>query len=223
MTEPLYPLTLKQNIAMERIWRDARWLVGANPELPAAGVRSDFARLMTVGSTFPKYRPTQTRNAALFELTQELPTVIVQFIGENLWGNVRLTIGSISIEIDCRADQETLRSRLNFTTDYCRATVFPGLWEFAFGRDIGDIPAVSCEPVVTSNSVRFLGGCVVTREGWRSVSQNGVNYDTVKVIDGIPFIEGEVKLGSMAICNRIGTDLYLAGPWHCPAFTFRSV
>ena len=239
MTEPLYPLTLKQNIAIERIWRDARWLVGGNPELPAASPRPPFARLMTVGSTFPKYRPVQLRNAALFDYRPELATICIKFIGENLWGDVSLTIGETSVRLDCRADTETIRGRLNFNLDYCRATAFPGLWEFAFGPDIPDVPTITIDPVSTSNSVRFLGGAYPFREAWRSVSSNEFNYDTVKVVDAIPFIEGEVKLGAMTIGQlmtvksfeetatgeRVAKDVdaYLCGQWSCPAFTFRSV
>lgn len=125
--EPIYGQTLKQSLETERLCRAARISEGSLGTIPDGKPSPEFARLMTVGSQFPKYRSTQQRNAALFEYRPELATSIVTFHGENLWGNVSLTVGSISIEIDCRADQETLRSRLNLNTEDVRVTVFPGL------------------------------------------------------------------------------------------------
>ena len=60
----LYPLTLKQNIAIERIWRDARWLVGGIWASGSKGAAT-VAGLMTVGSTFPKYRPVGAKRSSV--------------------------------------------------------------------------------------------------------------------------------------------------------------
>jgi len=221
--EPVYGLTLAQNVALESLVRQSKRGARSAPYIPPANRSgSSLARLMTIGTEFPVYNPLETREAALFELSRHTQQATVKFIGQNLWGRVLLTVGSISIEIDCRADSTQLRSRLQ-ALSRCRITAFPGLWEFAFDPGTTELPAITCEPVITSNSQRFLGGCVVTREGWRSVTTDNFEPAIVEVIDCIPYIEGEVKLGAMAIGHRYGASLFLAGEWSCPAFTFRSV
>jgi hypothetical protein len=179
-----------------------------------------------IANQLPVYNPLHTRPAALFELSRQTLQLTVKFLGENLWGNVRLTIADISIEIDCQVTTLQLRTRLQAAgvpVDRVRITALPGLWEFAFDRSFTELPEVTCEPVVTGNVRRFLGGCLVTREGWRSVTADNDSVVMVEVIDSIPFLDGEVKLGAMALGVRFGASLYLCGQWSCPACTFRSV
>lgn len=180
-----------------------------------------IARLMTVGDDFPKYNPIVSRPAAIFGLSRSTLQVTVKFYGEDLWGKVRLTVGSITVDVDCRATTDTLRAALVDLID-CRVTAFPGLWEFAFSEDVTELPTITCAPVVTNATERFLGGCVVTVEGWRSESADGDQYSLVDVLDAVPYVQGEVKLGSIAIAQRYGSALWLAGEWSCPAFSFRS-
>lgn len=223
MNEPVYGLTLSQNQALETMVRGSKRGTRSAPYVPPANRGgSALARLMTIGTEFAVYNPLETREAAIFELNRNTQQATVKFYGEDLWGRVRLTVGSISIEIDCRATSEELRASLQALSG-CRITAFPGLWEFAFDPSTTELPEITCEPVITSSSQRFLGGCVVTREGWRSVTTDNKEPSIVEVIDCIPYIEGEVKLGAMAIGHRYGASLFLAGEWSCPAFTFRSV
>lgn len=207
-------------------------------QLPATG---QIGRLYLVTETLQTFRFTQSgylpielpiyntlrsRPAVLFDLSRRTLQGTIQFLGEDLWGDVTLKIGDdVEARIDCRATTEQLRSALQqegFDLDRCRVTAFPGLWEFAFADDVAALPAVTCEPVITSTRP-FLGGCLVTREGWRSVSADGDTPSLVQVIDCIPHLEGEVKLGSMALAHRLGANLYMAGQWSCPGFTFRSI
>lgn len=189
---------------------------------PADRRRSAVARLMVVGDSFPKYNPLEPRKVAIFGLNREGHQATVKFYGEDLWGDVWLTIGgSGTVRVDCRATTDELRSRVSVRD--CRITAFPGLWEFAFGESVAELPEITCEPVLTSSEERFLGGCVVTREGWRSQSADGEDFAEVEVIDSIPYIEGELRLGAMALGMRYGDALYVAGQWSCPAFSFRSV
>lgn len=223
MTEPVYGLTLAQNVALEHLVRASKTGTRRMPYVPGANRRgASLARLMTIGDTFPIYNPLEPRPAAIFELSRYTQQATVKFVGENLWGPVRLTIGDISIEIDCRVTTAALRANLQ-ALSRCRITAFPGLWEFAFDDSVTELPWIDCEPVATVNAVRFLGGCIVTREGWRSTSADGDTVSMVDVIDSIPYIEGEVKLGAMALGLRYGAEVYLAGQWSCPAFTFRSL
>lgn len=219
----IHALNSRQYKAFKRIVRDANDIERDVPTVePANRSRLPIARLMTVGTDFPVYNPLETRKCVIFQLDRLSLQATVKFYGEDLWGAVWLTVGDLTIQIDCRATTDELRSRLQALSD-CRVTAFPGMWEFAFGTDTRELPTITCEPVITSNSVRFLGGCVVTQEGWRSLTADGETASEVEVIDCIPYIEGEVKLGSMAVGTRYGDTIYLAGQWACPGFTFRSV
>lgn len=223
MTREIYALTKAQRRVFGEMARDFKSPVLSAPAVPAADRGSlSVARLMTVGDEYPVYNPLETRKAAIFELSRNTLQATVKFYGEDLRGLVALTVGSISAQVDCRATTEELRAALS-SLRKCRVTAFPGLWEFVFDDETRELPEITCEPVITSSAVRFLGGCVVTQEGWRSTSVDGDNFSQVDVIDSIPYIEGEVKLGAMALGIRYGAALYLAGQWSCPAFSFRSV
>lgn len=217
-----HALSGRQYRKFQKLVRDSQeleWSVG-NVE-PADRRRPVAARLMTIGDEVPVYDPLTPRKAALFTLNRDGLQKTVRFQGENLWGSVQLSVGGMSIAVDCRVDTETLRSRLAGLAD-CRITVFPGFWEFAFAETVNELPTITCEPVITTATERFIGGCIVMQEGWRSASVDGDNYSQVDVIDSIPFIEGEVKLGAMSVGLRYGAETYLCGTWSCPAYSFRS-
>jgi hypothetical protein len=218
-----HAMNRKQYAAFKRLIRDSKDVVRdeAPTVEPANRSRLAIARLMTIGDEFPKYNPLETRKCVLFQLDRLSLQATVRFIGENLWGDVWLNIGSTTIRVDCRADTDELRKKLANLRD-CRITAFPAMWEFAFGNDTRELPEITCEPVVTSTRP-FLGGCVVTQEGWRSATADGETASEVDVIDCIPYLEGEVKLGAMAVGTRYGDTIYLAGHWSCPRATFRSI
>jgi hypothetical protein len=219
-----HAMNRKQYAAFKRLIRDSKDVVRdeAPTVEPANRSRLAIARLMTIGDEFPKYNPLETRKAAIFQLDRISLQATVKFYGEDLWGDVWLNIGSTTIRIDCRATTDELREALPNLRD-CRITAFPGMWEFAFGDKVTELPEITCEAVLTTAPRRFLGGVVVTQEGWRSSSANGEDVSVVDVIDAIPYIEGELRLGAMAIGTRYGDEVYLAGQWSCPAFSFRSV
>lgn len=200
----------------------------------------DVARLMTIATTPPKYRPLVDRNAAIFTHEVDLITVIVKFFGEDLWGDVRLRIwpltyinpedvedtentAPIDVRVDCRIETPALRAAIALPPDLCRITAFPGLWEFAFARNVIDAPTIVVDPVITSAPRRFLGGAVPFREAWRSRSSGGNSFDIVKVVDSIPHLDGEVKPGAMTLGYKIGLDRFVCSNWSCPRFTFRSL
>lgn len=178
------------------------------------------ARVMNVGDEFPVYSPLTVRQVALFQLSRETNQDVVQFFGEDLHGLVRLTVGDISIEIDCRASTAELRAALGIPLQDCRVTVFPGLWEFAWGDGINRRP-ITCAPVAAELANYCMAGIVIRQEGWRSTSADGDGFALVNLIDGIPFIEGELKRGAVSIASAIGDGLWIAHHWSCPAVTYR--
>lgn len=191
---------------------------------PQAGVtpkkrrQSLAVRVMEIGETHPDYNPIETREVALFVLNRTGIQKTVKFYGEDLEGDVLLTIDGDTYRIDCQATTDELRAAVGYLLRDCRATAFPGLWEFAYsGDDAHDISAV---PYVPSSGPFFDGGIVVINEGWVSVTADGENFSTVDVIDGIQHLQGEVKRGATAIASPLSESLWIAGHWSCPAFTF---
>lgn len=189
--------------------------VGRRPPRPRG-----VARVMNVGDEFPVYSPLTVRKVALFQLSRETNQDVVQFFGEDLRGLVRLAVGDISIEIDCRASTDQLRAALGLSLQDCRITVFPGLWEFAWGEGINRRP-ITCTAVAADLADFCTAGIVIRQEGWRSTSSDGDGFALVDLIDGIPFIEGELKRGAVSIASAIGDGLWIAHHWSCPAVTYR--
>ncbi len=180
----------------------------------------NVARVMNVGDEFPTYSPLEVRQTAIFYLDRESYQDTVQFFGEDLHGLVRVVAGDTSVEVDCRVTTAELREALGISLADCRITVFPGLWEFAWA-DSYVRRSVSVTPVNADVAEYCKAGIVVRQEGWRSASADGDNYSLVNLIDGIPFIEGELKRGAVSIASAIGDGLWIAHHWSCPAVTYR--
>jgi hypothetical protein len=218
--EPLYALTSQQHADIGHVVRSSRNRVRSQVNVGRGDGRQRVARVMNDGAEFPIYDSIAERDAALFELSRSTDQDTLQFFGSDLQGLVRLTIGSISIEIDCRATTDELRAALGLDVSICRVTAFPGLWEFAW--QLGMVPqTITCVPVPAAEDIYCTAGIVQRREGWRSVSADGANVSRVKVLDCIPFLEGELKRGAMAMAFPLGDTLYAAGVWSCPGVTYR--
>lgn len=195
---------------------------GERPPVEIAGSRRrsrTVARVMNVGDEFPVYSPLETRQVALFELSRDTDQDVIQFFGQDLHGLVSLQVGDISCEIDCRASTAELREAVGLAVADCRITAFPGLWEFAWG----DRPrqTIECAAVPAYEAEFCAAGIVVRREGWRSVTSDGINYSLCDLVDGIPFIEGELKRGAVSIASQLGEGLYIAHHWSCPSVSYR--
>lgn len=190
------------------------------PPVIRRGVVSEFARVMTLD--FPTYSPREPRQCALFYHDPDSVTVTVKFFGESLAGDVLLNFGNTTIRLDCRSTTEQLRYRLGLSLAYCRATVFPGLWEFAFVNPDKEPPDITVDTYYTGN-VPFLGGVVVTREGWTSATEDGDTFVKIDVIDAVPFRRGQVKAGAIALAQAYGADQFMVAGWNCPEFTFKSL
>ena len=221
MSGELIALTEEQHLDLSRIRR----IVLKTGDLPAAEVPSKkrrartVARVMNVGDEFPTYTSLTTRQVALFELARDVETDVIQFFGEDLHGLVSLQVGDISCEIDCRASTAELREALGMSLQDCRVTAFPGLWEFAWGDVLRK--TISCQPKPAEDDNFCFAGIVVYREGWRSVTSDGINPTMVDLIDGIPYIQGELKRGAVSIASALGDGLYIAHHWSCPSVSYR--
>lgn len=177
------------------------------------------ARVMQIADAYPVYDSLATRQVALFELNRDVDTDVVQFFGDNLHGLVQLSVGDISCEIDCRASTAELRAALGLSVIDCRVTAFPGAWEFAWDQAIRKPITCVAKPAIESEFC--MAGIVVYREGWRSVSSDGSNPVLVDLLDAIPYLEGEVKRGAVAIASALGDGLWVAHHWSCPAVSYR--
>ena len=220
--EAEFGLTDDQHRAIGRLVVAAR-----ASQRPQAGVLAKAkrtrraARVMIVNSSFPVYSPKHSRYVALFDWNPTAYVKTVSFVGQNLEGDILLTIDGTTTQIDCRTSTNGLRAAIGLPLRQCRATAFPGYWEFVFpGRWKPEVSAVPFEPA-NSDDVFFQGGLWVVEEGWVSSMVDGISYTTVAAIDGIPFVEGEVRRGALAIASPLTDSLWIAGKWCCPAFSFK--
>jgi hypothetical protein len=222
----IYGLTQEQHTAVGDLLQRSGNIVRAEaPPVVRRGAPSEFVRVMSLD--FPTYSPREAREVALFEHDPLAVVVTAKFFGESLAGDVVLKFGSLSIRLDCRSTTAQLRAKLGVALNYCRATVFPGLWEFHFVDPTvvrtQTPPTIDVETYFTGGNLPFTGGVVVTREGWVSATDDGDNFAKVEVIDAVPFRKGQVKAGGIALAQRYGADQFMVSGWSCPEFTFKSM
>jgi hypothetical protein len=209
-------------------WREISGVVldARTTRLPYVGVEKkhnktgyDALRVMILGPDYPIYSPRTTRQVAYFarDLTRE--TITIEMFGDDLAGFIDLWIDGQVYHTNCQLGTEELREWLGFDLSYCRVTAFPGLWEFAF-RELA--PEMSAEPGQGNGAdgVSFRGGLVVTLEGWVSVDKGDGTLDLLDVVDAIPFAEGEVKPGAIAIARYSSSVGWLVEKWQCREFRF---
>lgn len=193
----------------------------ARRSLTAAGV----VRIMQTGDEYPIYNPRVTRSVAVFELNPDAKTRTITMSGNNLEGKLIVTIDGVSYgQVDCRATTDQLRAAIPLDLDDCRITAFPGYWEFAFeesGRWARTQPVLTVTPYVPSSVPFFDGGLWVQEEAWTSVSDDGDTYATIEITDCLPFIEGEVRRGAIAIAHWSDQAGWIASQWTCRPFTFQ--
>lgn len=226
MSDDVFGLTGEQHTAVGRLisgqtyQRGNAGLLESSPTMPAV------VRVLNHDAAAPVYSPKNPRAVAMFELRPELWTKTLELSGDSLVGDILITLNGVAFRIACDATTDQLRAVLPLPAELCRATVFPGLWEFAFaeGVDWGDTgPTLEASAAWPPNPAGlFEGGLLVTDEGWRSVSNDGLTFETVEALDGSPFLEGEVRPGSIALAHWSDTNGYIAGSWSCRDFTFAS-
>ena len=194
---------------------------------PQAGVKGkkrngtyDTARVMILGPEFPIYSPRESRLCPWFvrDLTRE--TISIEMFGDDLSGYIDVYIDGNLYRTDCQLGTDELRAWFGYDLDDCRITAFPGFWEFAFS---GAAPYITAEPGPGTSSysnLQYRGGVLVTLEGWVSVDDGRGGLDLLELVDCIPFAEGEVKPGAIAIArwsNQVG---WFVEKWQCREFRF---
>ena len=179
----------------------------------------DLIRVMVIKSTYPIYTPREEQAVAYFTRDTSRETITIEMFGDNLAGNIDVTIGGILYKVDCQSSTAELRAAFGFNLQKCRVTAFPGLWEFAFS---GNALEITAEPAVGDTDIlTFSGGLVVTQEAWVSVADNTGRLLAINVVDAIPYAQGEVKSGSIATAKWSAGVGWVVDNWHCREFRFR--
>ena len=198
------------------------WLTTRRPQAGVAAKKRrstfDFIRVMIIKSTYPIYTPRKEQVVAYFvrDLTRE--TITIEMFGDDLAGDINVTINGTAYRANCQSSTAGLRKVFGFNLQTCRVTAFPGLWEFAFS---GVAPTITAEPAIgTTTVLTFAGGLVVTEEAWVSVANDSGALMSIDVVDSIPFVDGEVKPGSIAIAKWSAGAGWIVEDWHCREFRF---
>lgn len=177
------------------------------------------------------YAPQETREVGVFYCNPDGVQFAIYFSGYSLQGDLILTIDTAQIQISCQATTDELRAALlaaEISFRDCRATVFPGFWEFDFngGQWKDKPPALDCvpwePPADDEDTPVFSGECPVTREAWLSDTLDGVNVMTKPVRDWVPHKPGAVKAGSVGIGLVSYSGGWLVLAWACREYSFET-
>ena len=201
---------------------------------PAPAVNAQFpgtCRVLILADALPVYTPKSLRSVGLFRLNANGQQTTIEFTGHALEGDLILIIGGVQVQIDCKATTADLRDKLRTaginSTD-CRATVFPGLWEFDFngGRWSDASPSITCyafePPPEDTVTPIFSGQITVTPEAWVSVPDNAGGVTRILCRDWIPHKPGAIKPGAVGACVWCHEAGWMAIAWQCRDFSFRA-
>jgi len=219
-----FGLTIGQHDGLGRLLAAAGITVReAPPARPRPPIDPDTAlRVMILGDEYPIYSPRTERRCVYFMRDLTRATITIEMFGDNLSGFIDVTIGGTLYRTNCQLGTDELRAWFGFDSDVCRVTSFPGLWEFAYapGETAPEFLAEPGPGTSGGSPQQFRGGVVVTYEGWVSVDNGGGELDTVDVIDTIPFAEGEVTPGAIAIARWSSSVGWFVEKWQCREFRF---
>lgn len=226
MTEVL-GLTLEQHTGLGQLLSRSndRTRSGSSSQRPA--LYPGVARVLCLGDVDPVYTPKAGRDAAVFRYYPDGVQTTVELSGADLAGRLDITVGDVSVTVDCQVDTEGLRAALGFSLRDCRATVFPAYWELDFngGRFAKRPPIVSVvpyEPEEGSEETAYNGGLRVLSEGWVSMSSDGDGFETIQTTDWVPHLSGAVKAGSIGAAVWSHNAGWLVLAWQCREWSFAS-
>lgn len=180
----------------------------------------DTLRVMILGPEYPVYSPRESRAVVQFVRDLSRDTITIEMFGDDLAGFIDVWVDGTRYTTDCQLGTDELRAWFGFNLRDCRVTAFPGLWEFAFS---GTAPTITAEPgpgYSSRSNRQYPGGALVTHEGWVSVDDNAGGLILVDVIDTIPYAEGEVKPGAIAIARWSSSVGWFVEKWQCREFRF---
>jgi len=200
------------------------WLTTRRPQAGVQGKKRrgtyDTLRVMVLGPEYPIYSPRESRECTQFVRDLTRDTITIEMFGDDLAGFINVTIDGTLYTTDCQFGTDELRAWFGFSLDVCRVTAFPGLWEFAF---TGTAPSITAEPgpgTSPLSNLQYRGGVLVQYEGWVSVDDGIGNLVLADVVDTIPFAEGEVKPGAIAIARWSSAVGWFVEKWQCREFRF---
>lgn len=230
-TDDIYGLNAEQHRELGKLAKNAR--TAHQRGVAQAKRREDryrgMARVLMLGSELPTYDSRTPRDVALFRYVPDGQQLVIQMDGYDLAGDLVLTIDSIEMHVPCESTTDELRLILTengITSDDCRVTVFPALWEFDFnlGQWQSQRPTVTCSPYEpppedTVTPV-FSGDLTLIDEGWISATDDGETVLTIQVVDWVPWPRGAVHHGAIGIagwCFGVG---WIVTAWQCRGFSF---
>ena len=231
MNEPVYGLTAQQHDEIGYYFGRNHDTTRPPSEPPSSAPFPGSCRVITMEADDPTYTPKKARKVGVFMLRPDGSQVTIEFSGHALEGDLVLRIAGVEIQIDCKATTSQLRSKMvtaGIAARDCRATVFPGLWEFDFngGRWSEVPPNVQAEafepPAEDTETPVFSGQLRITPEAWVSVTRNRLDVETIYCRDWIPHKTGAIKAGAIGAavwCHEAG---WMVIAWQCRDYSFRA-
>lgn len=231
MNQMAYGLTAQQHDELGLFLERSRDTKRPPQDAASSGLFSGSCRVITMDAEDPTYSPRTVRTVGVFMLKPDGSQITVELSGHALEGDLVLTVAGVEIQIDCRATTNQLREALQsagIQSRDCRATVFPGLWEFDFngGRWSDGPPGLTVEafepPAEDTETPIFSGQLRVTREAWVSATNDRKTVSTIECRDWIPHKTGAIKAGAIGAavwCDEAG---FLVLAWQCRDYSFRT-
>jgi hypothetical protein len=230
MTEELIGYTPEQHRELSQVVLAARKFLAPGVGVPTApDVYPGVCRLILSEPDSPVYRPKEVRECALFEFNPSGQQQTIEFSGHELEGDLLLKINDIEMRIACDATTEELRTKLkdnSISPADCRATVFPGLWEFDFngGKFFETPPTLTIRPFEPPpedfDTPVFSGELTIVDEAWVSVSNNRETVRTVQTRDWVPFQQGQLTAGAIGAGVWSHAAGWLVLAWQCRDYSF---
>jgi len=232
MAESIYGLTAAQHSQIGTIVRDRKTIVREQPGQASKG--SDryrgICRVILIDAKPINYVPLTPRTCSLFRYSPQTQQITVMFSGAELEGDLVVTIDGTEIHVDCKATHGDLRAALvaaGIAKADCRATVFPGLWEFSFaGRWSQAAPSFTCvafePPAEDTESITYSGELQIVNEAWLSASDDGDTILTVNTIDWVPFATDAITPGAIGGAQWCYGAGWLVIAWQCRDWSFAS-
>jgi hypothetical protein len=231
MIEQVYGLTAQQHEELGYYFGRNRDTRRPPQEPPAAATFPGTCRVIAMAADDPTYQPRVPRQVGVFKLHPDGSQTTIEFSGHALEGDLVLTIAGVQMQIDCRATTSQLREKLQaagIQARDCRATVFPGLWEFDFngGRWSDSPPSLQAlpfdPPAEDTETPVFSGQLRVTREAWLSVTRNRLDIETILCRDWIPHKNGAIKAGAIGAVVWSHEAGFLCIAWQCRDYSFQT-
>jgi hypothetical protein len=174
--------------------------------------------VMHIDDGYPVYDPDNFVNVGVLVLGERGRVRVIEMTGGDLFGDIDVTIGGSTWRLNCQGQTEAVRRKFGFLDSYCRVTVLPGYWEFVFADAAPEMSVVAHSAF---GDLLYDGGLRIIKQRWRSIDDGNGGIRTIQATDSVPYLEGAVMRGSMAVAHWSETDGWVLGRWDCRPFYFR--